>query len=616
MRWHNIFSKRLRNRPIHPSKSRQPNRRCVLERLDERRLLTVNWLVNTLSDSPGHVGLSLRDAVVGAAESSDDDLITFDPAMFDGQQQEINLSGSVTIGNFNSSGDITIEGPGANQLAINAEGADSVFSFALNVSSMYNVTIDGLTLTGATGSAIEKNFPGVKSLTLFEDEISGNTGSAISWSTGGELSITNSTIANNQTDGAPVLDLNQLGSASTLTNDTIADNSSAGPVAGINIQYGTVTLQNVTVADNHADLLSDGVGAGINLAAPCSVTLLDSIVAANSAGTSDQTVAADTGMSLTVGAANFTVASTYNLIGYDVSGSFPPGTGNLIGTDPNNSIYAGLGPLGYYGGTTQTLALFDNSPAIDAGSPTALSTTDQRGSGFSRAIDGNGDGIVRADIGAFETGNVDPLNNSLTVLFHPGAAVTVNEQEVTVGTSSLSLSGASTLNLVGDGGAYTIAPTLADSPLPSTIMINDPAMTTLTLDFSATDDAASINEQTINTSGSSGTTSISYSNGSAGLSIIPGSSQTITSHGPLIINFKFEEDLGIWSFSGMVVDDQSVAGLTVTFGGLLTGYFAEVDSDGTFDLLIPDQTGAYGTVTAVTVDWAGLPSNVVSVFAS
>jgi len=590
-------------------------RHCTVEVLEVRNLLTSSWIVNTLSDAPDHTGVSLRDAIVGAAASSDDDLITFDPSMFNGQLQEIKLDGVISIGSFNNPGDIKIRGPGANQLAINAEGADSVFSFALNVASMYNVTIDGLTLTGATGSAIIKSLPGVKSLTLCQDEISGNTGAAISWSTGGEVSITDCAIVDNQTDGAPVLDLNQLGTSATLTNDTIADNSSTGSVAGLNIQYGTVALQNVTVANNQADLQDSGVGAGVNLGAPCSVTLLNSIVAGDSAGTSDDAHPADTGTSITDGTASFSSASTYNLIGYDASGDFPAEQGNLIGTDPTNPINAGLAPLGYYGGTTRTLPLFDNSLAIDAGSPTALSTTDQRGTGFSRVIDGNGDGLARADIGAFETGNVDPANNSLTVLLHPGATVTVDQRDITVGTSILSLFGASILNLVGSGGTYTIAPT-TNSPLPSTITINDSTMTMLTLDLSATDNSASIDGQTINTSGSSGDSSISYSNSSAGLAITPGGGQGITSNGPRIINFKFEEDLGIWSFSGRVIDDESVAGLTVTYGGLLAGYFAEVDSDGTFDLLIPEQQGAMGTVTAVTVDWDGLPSNVVMVFAS
>ena len=64
----------------------------------------------------------------------------------------------------------------------------------------------------------------------------------------------------------------------------------------------------------------------------------------------------------------------------------------------------GLGPLADNGGPTQTIALVTGSPAIDKGS-NALAvdpssgqplTTDQRGTGFARIVDGT------VDIGAYE----------------------------------------------------------------------------------------------------------------------------------------------------------------------------------------------------------------------
>src|SRR5439155_17994238 len=94
-------------------------------------------------------------------------------------------------------------------------------------------------------------------------------------------------------------------------------------------------------------------------------------------------------------------------------------TGNLLNRDPQ------LGPLQDNGGPTFTHALSPGttscstvypytctfkikpSPAIDGGNPNGctdpvgtLLTTDQRG--FSRTTDGNGDGIARCDIGAYE----------------------------------------------------------------------------------------------------------------------------------------------------------------------------------------------------------------------
>ena len=87
----------------------------------------------------------------------------------------------------------------------------------------------------------------------------------------------------------------------------------------------------------------------------------------------------------------------YNLIG-DSTGStgFSEGLADIVGTS-DNPIDPRLAPLNFYGGSTQTIALLPDSPAIDAGDPTVLDTdptTDQRG--FPRVSNG------RADIGAFE----------------------------------------------------------------------------------------------------------------------------------------------------------------------------------------------------------------------
>jgi hypothetical protein len=65
--------------------------------------------------------------------------------------------------------------------------------------------------------------------------------------------------------------------------------------------------------------------------------------------------------------------------------------------------------LANHGGPTQTMALLAGSPAIDHGDNAVFNpvtglpvTTDQRGVGFARRKDGNGDHIAVVDIGAFE----------------------------------------------------------------------------------------------------------------------------------------------------------------------------------------------------------------------
>src|SRR5205814_792950 len=73
-----------------------------------------------------------------------------------------------------------------------------------------------------------------------------------------------------------------------------------------------------------------------------------------------------------------------------------------------------LGPVANNGGPTQTMALLSGSVAIDAGDNCVTDvahcsdanipqlTSDQRGAGYPRKVDGNGDSTATVDIGAYE----------------------------------------------------------------------------------------------------------------------------------------------------------------------------------------------------------------------
>ena len=174
----------------------------------------------------------------------------------------------------------------------------------------------------------------------------------------------------------------------TVINSTIADNS-ADTGGGI-ASESSLTTVNSTIAYN--DVTSVGVGGGLDVIAGTAI-LDNTIVALNTIGTGSTASASDI-------AGTAATASAYNLIGTGGSGGLTNGTnGNQVGV-----ANPGLGPLADNGGPTQTIALVTGSPAIDTGNnalavdPTTGQplATDQRGPGFVRIVNGT------VDIGAYE----------------------------------------------------------------------------------------------------------------------------------------------------------------------------------------------------------------------
>jgi hypothetical protein len=176
-----------------------------------------------------------------------------------------------------------------------------------------------------------------------------------------------------------------------ITNSTISNNNAATYAGGI-LNDGSLQLASVTIDGNRATANAYyGDGGGIHTSTP--VTIRNTLIAENYSPSGADCV----GEMLSAG---------YNFI-QDTHGCTITGdtTGNQSGVFPK------LGALRDNGGPTWTQALQRGSPAIDAGDPAGCSdttgnllATDQRGG--ARAVDGNGDGNVRCDIGAFEYGAI------------------------------------------------------------------------------------------------------------------------------------------------------------------------------------------------------------------
>ncbi|MGF1523744.1 MAG: choice-of-anchor Q domain-containing protein [Leptolyngbyaceae cyanobacterium] len=450
------------------------------ELVDAPRLVTVDTLVDEDDGdlSPGDV--SLREALARVDEGG---TVAFAP----GLQGTINLNPSlgelVIDKSLNLIGDT--DGDNVADITVDAQGNSRVFRVDDDdFRTLSQVSIDSLILAGGAATASSGggilNFEALEvanstvsgntasmgggihvgystyspynavyfytgSLTLSNSVVANNEGGGVSTDFGGgEITAVNSTISGNVGDGIRVLSTNSSGaygsfspgiltvtsstlsgnqggwgiysgssSETTVLNSTISGNDSGGIYTGY---QGTTSITNATIADND--------GSGVEVGFQGSTNLTNSLVANNALDTYG------------VG------TSGVNLIGdSSLTGS------NIINADPN------LGELADNGGPTLTHALLAGSPAIDAGDSAFAPSDDfdQRGSGFLRVVDGDGDGIAQIDLGAFEA--AEPIFNTVIV------DTLVDEIDGDLSAGDVSLREA--LAFVETGGTIEFAPDLA-----------------------------------------------------------------------------------------------------------------------------------------------------------
>jgi hypothetical protein len=367
-------------------------------------------VTNTNDSGPG----SLRQAITDANVNADTNAIIFQPG----------LTGTISLVSAlpSLSTSMLISGPGANQMIVQRSTAGGTPDFRIfKINSGNTVSISGLTITnGRTLASFGGGiFNELSTLNLRDCAISGNSavhGGGI-YNNLGTLSVTNSTFSGNSSttgSGGGIFNDSTL----NVTNSTFSGNSGGTSGGGgiANVDGGTVTVTNSTLTGNSA-----GSGGGISSVNNSPVNIRNSIIALN---TSSSTCggACPSGSPDLFGS-NFT-SQGHNLIGKsDGSNGFTNGiNGDQVGSvatplDPR------LGPLANNGGSTQTHALLADSSAIDAGDNCALTNacspslgfslaTDQRGAGFNRSVDGNGDGIATVDIGAYEVQSILVTNTN------------------------------------------------------------------------------------------------------------------------------------------------------------------------------------------------------------
>jgi hypothetical protein len=339
---------------------------------------------------------TLRSAIAGACTTASitftlgagNNTITLNPA-----------SGELQI-----SKNLTIDGTGVpGGLIIDANHLSRIF----NVDAGKTVTIKNLTIINGQASS----GGGINSL--------------------GNLTISSVTFTGNKAVGAGAKGgaIDSEGGTLTIVNSTISGNTSDGNGGGLyNGGTSTATLANVTITNNSADANNDatGAGGGISQASSNAMTLRNTIVAGNfnedGATDAPDDVFVDTTLPSIINA-----ASSHNLIGVDtgLTGiSNGDANGNQVGTVATPLDPRLAAALANNGGPTQTYALLAGSPALDAGDDCVTQvahcsdallpqlTTDQRGTGFGRKLDaGDLNTTQTVDIGAFEA---DPAVEDIT----------------------------------------------------------------------------------------------------------------------------------------------------------------------------------------------------------
>ena len=389
--------------PGNPKQSRPATETLII---GERRSLvvtTLNDVVNPQDDLT-----SLREAMTFANQDGKDSAITFDNARLgisDASPQTISLSRSLPfLQEINQPPadplpiiKTSIAGPGPRLLNIRANGnrTFSTFGDAL--------TITGLSITSAGSSGIETSNG---DLTVDRCMITGGSGDGIysvTFNSGNAaasvLTVTNSLIANNDANGIYTSNDRTANKTTTVTNSTISGNG-----LGISVNSHPIIATQNQGADPTTISLStftENQNTGIEANRNAEITITDTISYGNGIDDVDVT--------------------GFNNNGTNINGKFLTKDGNLVGAGNAVVQFTGaadqkgvdplLAPLSNNGGDSDTHKLNAGSPARNAGvAVTGAPATDQRGTGFVRAV-----GTI--DIGAYEAQTGD--NTSFTVRITP-----------------------------------------------------------------------------------------------------------------------------------------------------------------------------------------------------
>ncbi len=374
--------------------------------------------VDSLTDND--TGCTLREAIVSAnaddaagndcADGDGDDTIVFDAGL--------TLPDAITLtqGEMLISSSLSIQGPGADQLTINANNVSRHFYLRNNQANII-ASISGLTLTA--GYTVPFNFGGsivnAEVLNLDRMVLSNNfaTGSGGAIYSVNQLNINRSALFGNYGYGNGGAVASTDFQPSRIANTTLRSNSSSQRGGAIYSGGSNLTVVNSTISGNTAGNSNGdgssggGIATGFSGSPSRTITLLNSTLSDNSARefVAPQQIDIRVGQARLVNTivAGISAASGPACYGGNINAS----VNTLIEDGSCNPTLSGdpmLGSLVNNGGPTLTQTPLPGSPLIDAGSQTecdgASLVMDQ--TGRRRTLDGNDDGTATCDIGAYE----------------------------------------------------------------------------------------------------------------------------------------------------------------------------------------------------------------------
>jgi hypothetical protein len=515
--------------------------------------LIVTTTTDVLDNSPGCDAsggspCSLRDALTLASSGSTD--IAF----------AAGLAGTIALSSTLPSitGNLDLFGPGADIITVSGAGS-SVVGSIFNVTSS-NAAISGITIANGNSSGYGGGLYNAGGLTVNNSAFSGNTagfGGGL-YNYNATLAISNSTLSVNSA-GDVGGGIASNGGTLTVTNSTFSANTASNVGGGILLNGGTLAVNNSTFSGNSAT--NGGGGIFTNGG---TLTVNNSILTGDGGG---ECSGGGTGCP---------------------SNGINGTTGNVVEGTPSQPI---LAPLGWYGGSTQSMLPLPGSAAICVGSVSLIpGLTDQRG--FARTNLSSG----CIDAGAVQT-------NYLIV------TTTTDVSDVTPacdasGTTPCSLRDALTLaNTAGSADiafASTVTGTInlstgMNTPLPTVtgnLDLFGPGANILTISGGNSSTVGSVFPSTSFNAAISG---ITLANGNGG---IPGAGggiyngRTMTVTNSTISGNSGPEGGGILSTGTLLVSNSTISGNSGPDGGGILNYYGTlIVSNSTFSGNIANSSG-------------------------